>query len=152
MGLIFSINAIPAADAERLIAGHLDVANNTIKSASFDKAWGGIHYLLSAASTSDVDEHDPKHFLVNGVLLEEISEHVAIHTAEQVADFAKVLSAHSDDELLQRFNPEEMNRLNVYGGPWNPSMKQYVGQFLPDLRDFLREAVLRNCGSITTIC
>jgi hypothetical protein len=90
-------------------------------------------------------------FIVSGELLEDVSEHAAVHTPEEVADFAAMLKACSTEELIARFDPAQMNRWNVYGTPWHESGREYVLQFLDPFREFILRAAEANHAMLITI-
>ena len=94
----------------------------------------------------------PEHFLLGGTLFEDISEHVAVHSAQAVSAFSAVLGTYSASELMRRFNPAKMNELNVYGSPWTQSGTAYVLHHLVKLPTFIAAASERRSGMLVVIC
>jgi hypothetical protein len=128
--------------------GEVDPAS--ADSLDLDIAWGGIHYLLTGSSDVSQDPPRPEDFLLSGARLD-FSEHVAVHTAEEVAQFAAVLKDTSAEQLAERFDAEDMNRLDVYGGAWDTSGKAYLAESLAGLLEFVDAAAEENQGMMVMI-
>ena len=131
---------VPSADGEELLGCQ-----------GLDKAWHVVHFLLTgtAGPTSD-----PLGLLyAAGVRLDDVSEHVAVVSADQVRVFRDALRDVSDDELRLRFDLETMVAADVYRADllvdedWD-----YVSQGIPELRDFSEACTGRGCGAIVVIC
>ncbi len=81
---------------------------------NIDKAWHGIHYLLTGSAW----EGEPP--LVNVIMGgTEIGDDLGYGaarylTVNQVKEATEALLKISEEELKTRFNPEEMNKLEIY--------------------------------------
>ena len=115
-----------------------------------DTAWGGIHYLLTGSTEISEEPARPEDFLLSGARLD-ASEHLAVHTAEEVAQFAAVMKDASAEQLAQRFDAEQMNRLAVYGGSWTSSDKADLTESLAELLKFVKAAAANNQGMMIII-
>jgi hypothetical protein len=133
MGLRCHLLQLDDSIAQRLIAGERP-PYDAGAALDIDKAWGGIHFLLSGSTDGG---EDPPRFLMSGHMLEDVSEHVAVHRASSIASFDAVLKQTSDDTLFARMNPQEMNRLDVYPGSWTGSERDYLAGYVNELRDFI---------------
>jgi hypothetical protein len=85
-----------------------------------DKAWHGVHYLL----TGTADEGDPPlNFLVAGgtdVGDDDVGYGPPrVYRPAEVREIAAALAAVSDDELRRRFDPPAMMRAEIYPGIWD---------------------------------
>ena len=152
MGLSCTLHALSAEDAACLASGDRERNPSLVDSSELDDAWEAVHYLITGASDIDEDNPRPQDFLLSGVLFEDVSEHVAVHTAEEVADFADFLRETSAADLADRFNAERMNSLNVYGGPWDSSGKAYVSEYLEGFLAFVAAAAENKQGMMVVIC
>ena len=123
MGMRFTLVMVPAAEVAEL-AQDEDRLMNLIENPQppsgldIDKAWHGIHYLLTGnTSTSkgpfgaailggqDVGPdlgYGPPRFL----------------TVSEVAEVSKVLSDLPPDQFRRRFDPKAMEVADVYPGAW----------------------------------
>jgi hypothetical protein len=154
MSLRCSLIALPADEAALLASGGGemgDIDPTLGDSFDLDSAWGGIHYLLTGSSDISEDPPRPEDFLLSGARLD-ASEHVAVHTAEEVAQFAALLNDTSAEQLAERFDAEQMTGLNVYPGAWDTASKAYVTDFLTGLLEFVHAAAEENQGMMVIIC
>lgn len=153
MSLRCILFALSADDAAVLASGHREMKETdptVADSLDLDTAWGGIHYLLTGSSDISEDAPRPEDFLLSGARLD-TSEHVAVHTADEVAQFAAVLKDTSAEQLAERFDAEHMNSLNVYGGAWDTSGKAYLTESLTALLEFVNAAAEKNQGMMVLI-
>jgi hypothetical protein len=124
-------------------------------SYDLDKAWHGIHWLLtgSAEPTGDV--------LSDAVLGgEEVGDDLGygaprLLTAGRVADVADALAGVDADVLHARFDPEAMRAAQVYPDVWDredDSLEGWLLGELDGLRGFYRAAATAEQAVIQTIC
>jgi hypothetical protein len=122
-----------------------------------DKAWHGIHYLLTGTAW---EGDPPLNFLVTGgreVGIEEVGIGPArTLTSAETRDVADALARITDEELRARFAPSEMMRLEIYPEIWDRDpatddtlgyLMEYVGQ----LRSTLANVIGRGHGMLVTI-
>ena len=153
MSLRCILLALSADEAALLASGHRetkDIDPTLADDLDLDTAWGGIHYLLTGSSDISEDASRPEDFLLSGARLD-ASEHVAVHTAEEVAQFAALLKDTSAEQLAERFDAEQMNSLDVYGGAWDTSSKAYLIGPLTELLEFVNRAAEKNQGMMVLI-
>ena len=122
-----------------------------------DKAWHGIHYLLTGTAW---EGDPPLNFLVTGgheVGDEEIGYGPArTLTPLETGEVASALAALSDEQLRARFAPSEMMRLEIYPEIWDrdPAADDTLGylmEYLEQLRGTLARVVARGHGLLVTI-
>jgi hypothetical protein len=119
-----------------------------------DKAWHGIHYLLTGTAA---EGRKPLDFLVSGG--REVGNLDVGYGPARVFSAAETRAAHEalarlgDDELRGRFNPEDMTRQDIYPEIWNNDPEEddplgYVMEYLGTLRGFLAQAVEHGHGLV----
>jgi Domain of unknown function (DUF1877) len=102
-----------------------------------DKAWQGVHYLLTRTAW---DGDPPLNFLLAGgreVGDEEIGIGPArTFTPEETRTIATALGTISDQDLRARFNPKEMMRLEIYPEIWDrdPADDDTLGYLMESVR------------------
>jgi hypothetical protein len=122
-----------------------------------DKAWHGIHYLLTGTAW---EGDPPLNFLVTGgreVGDEEVGYGPArTFTPAETREIAGALAALSDEQLRARFAPQEMMRLEVYPEIWDrdpagDDTLGYLMEYTGQLRAALASVVERGHGLLVTI-
>jgi hypothetical protein len=135
----------------------LTLASDEGEVVDLDKAWHGIHYLLTGTAWAG---DPPLNFLVTGGH-ELGTEEVGIGpartlTSAETREVARALAQITDEELRARFAPREMMRLEIYPEIWDRDpatddtlgyLMEYVGQ----LRSTLATVVGRGHGLLVTI-
>lgn len=122
MGMYCEVSAASAEDLGRsarsgVLGGLLRPSTTTATSVSLEKAWHGLHYLL----TGEVWEGSgPLAFLLaGGELVGEEEESPRWFSPEETAEIHQALSGVSDDKLWSRFDADEMEQQEVYPGVWD---------------------------------
>lgn len=122
-----------------------------------DKAWHGIHYLLTGTAE---ESEMPLTFLVSGGRtvgdIEVGYGPARVFTADETRLIAATLDAVTDEQLRARFDPLEMMRLEIYPEIWDryPASAEpldYVLEYAGILRNFLRQAVHGGMGIVVTL-
>lgn len=122
-----------------------------------DKAWHGIHYLLTGTAS---DGGPPLNALVSGG--RELADVETGYgpprtlTAAETRAFASALDELSDADLRSRFAPGEMKKLEIYPGIWDrdPLEDDTLGYLLDNvaqLRKFLAAAVAHELGLLVRL-
>jgi hypothetical protein len=122
-----------------------------------DKAWHGIHYLLTGTAW---EGDPPLNFLVTGG--HEVGDDEIGHgpartlTPIETREVANALAALSDEQLRGRFAPTEMMRLEIYPEIWDRDPAEddtlgYLMEYLEQLRSTLSGVVARGHGLLVTI-
>jgi hypothetical protein len=134
-----------------------DVPDLTMSSAEghstdLDKAWHGIHYLLTG--TSWEGEH-PRNFLVSGgtaVGKIDVGYGPArTLTAIETRQVHATLAALSDEQLTARFNPKDMLAKKIYPEMWDSDPADddtlgYLMEYVQALRGFVGQAANDGVG------
>jgi hypothetical protein len=123
-----------------------------------DKVWHGLHYLLTGTAW---DGEEPwNYLLLGGEQIGDEEEHevgygpARVLLPFQVAAFFQALATLSPAELSERFNPEEMTRLDIYPSVWDrkdEELKEWMQESLADLQNFLRRAVAQQKAVVVAI-
>jgi hypothetical protein len=124
---------------------------------SLDKAWHGIHYLLTGTAW---EGDPPLNFLVSGG--QEVGEEDVGYgpartlTPGETREIAGALAAVSDDQLRARFAPGEMMRLEIYPEIWDRDPAEddtlgYLIAYVGQLRAILASVVARGHGLLVAI-
>lgn len=114
--------------------------------ADVDKAWHGIHYLLTKTAW---EGEAPLNFLAQGG--REVDEGVGAFTAAQVAAIDRALAPIDARVLATRFDPAEMDRLEIYPGIWTGDSQEALGYclaYFSELKNFIRQAASRGLGMV----
>jgi hypothetical protein len=108
---------------------------------SLEKAWHGLHYLLTGSA---MEGAGPEGFILEGG--EEIGDDLGYGPARlfnptEVQQIYATLSAISNEQLWERFDPADMEENGVYPGVWDEDeedlQEEYLGYF-QELKNFLR--------------
>jgi len=115
---------------------------------SLEKAWHGVHYLLTGEAESSTGA------VLGGTEIGDDGGYGAARyfTAAEVSSLATELdNASSGDVLHARYAPGRMNDLAIYPGGWDdPESREWLIDALGDLRRFFAEAASR--GDAIIIC
>ena len=123
-----------------------------------DKAWHGIHYLLTGTAW---EGSEPLNFIVSGgTAVGDVDVGYGparVFSSDDVKKISTALSGLDDSTLRERFNPEEMMRLEIYPEIWDraPDDDDTLGYCIENvayLRRFLSDAVNNSMGIALYIC
>ena len=148
----------------RLLGRRLQTENATLtvspdegELADLDKAWHGIHFLLTRSAG---DGAPPLNFLLAGgeeVVGEEVGYCAPrAYRASQVTEIEAALARVSDDELRQRFEPLAMMQASVYPEIWDRPVAEddslgYLMEYSAVLRTALRTLATRSYGMFVAL-
>src|SRR5262245_58294684 len=139
MGMYLSLHAVRPDDLQALlddpeaIPDLLGAARRGGASLSLEKAWHGLHYLLTGTAWENAS---PLGFLLQGG--EPVGEDLGYGPArlfrpDAVQQLDAALAQVSDDQLWSRFDPEQMEQEQIYPGTWDEPeadlREEYVGYF-----------------------
>ncbi len=139
--------------APQLLSGLLQHGTAPANSVSLEKAWHGLHYLL----TGEVWEgHDALGFLLAGgeQLGDDEESPVRWFTPEETKQIHQALSGISDDELWSRFDADEMQQRDIYPGIWDEPEEDLREEYLTyfhELKQVVAAAAQNGEGLIVTI-
>ena len=123
-----------------------------------DKAWHGIHYLLTGTAWEGAE---PLNFIVcGGTEVGDIDVGYGparVFSSNDVKTIAAALRSLDDSAVRERFNPEEMMSLEIYPNIWDRAPEDddtlgYCIEYLSDLRRFLADAANNSMGIMLYIC
>lgn len=144
-------------DTEMHPAGQLDLAEGEGTSIDLDKAWHGIHYLLTG---TEWEGTGPAAFLLVGG--KEVGDVDVGYGPARALSAAEVRAAHdhlsgiSDADLRARFDPADMMEQDIYPTIWDRDPEDddtlgYLIEYVGILRTFLAETVARKRGLLVHI-
>jgi hypothetical protein len=118
-----------------------------------DKAWHGIHYLLTGTAS---EGEPPGNLLVTGGReagdLDVGYGPARVLTSGETRAARDWLNGIDDDELRRRFNPEDMLAKEIYPDIWAPDADDdplgYLVEYARTLRGFLNQAVDEGLGIV----
>ena len=129
----------------------LDFAPGEGEAVNVDKAWHGLHWLLTG--TADEGELPLSFLLAGGREVDDGDADIGnTHTlsARETRDVAAALDWLSDDDLRARFDAAEMTRLDLYPGIWDRGPEddplEYLMAYAGALREAVRGAVRNGLG------
>jgi hypothetical protein len=122
-----------------------------------DKAWHGIHYLLTGSAW---EGEKPLCYLVQGGA--EVGDvdvgygPARALRSDQVKAFHDALRALSREDLKVRYQPERMKELDIYPGIWDSEPPEgdpfgYLMEYVKILDEFLAKTVQKGLGLVVCI-
>ena len=126
-------------------------------SADLDKAWQGIHYLLTGTAW---EGREPLNFLLAGG--RPVGDIDVGYGPARVFSAAETRAAHDalaqldDGELRRRFDPAEMMSKEIYPEIWDRPPEEddtieYLMEYVGILREFLAQAVEKRLGLVVCL-
>ena len=133
--------ADPSGIEQLLYASFFGGSSNGHDELEVDKAWHGLHFLLTGTAW---DGDFPLNFIVVGG--EEVGEDLGYGPAralrsEDVRKIDAALEPLTGDELGRRFDAERMTELQIYPFGWSQDPDgelEYLLEFYGELRAFVR--------------
>ena len=118
-----------------------------------DKAWHGIHYLLTKTA---YEGQPPGNFVVSGgreVGDVEVGYGPArVLTSRETRDARDLLNSQDDDQLRGRFDPEDMVAKEIYPEIWTRDPQDetlgYLTEYVRILRGFLNQVTDSGLGIV----
>lgn len=134
----------------------IELGENEGADTDLDKAWHGIHYLLTG-SVWEGDE--PQNFLLaGGETIGEIDVGYGPARCIKSDDVRKIfdhLSGITVEELKSRFDPDKMMANQIYPEIWDREEDDgnldYLIEYFEELKHFISKAVEFNLGIIVSI-
>jgi len=157
MGMRVHVRAVRAADLPQMRANGLDpssTSRNQVPSAHLEKAWHGLHYLLTGSSG---ESGVPLGFLLEGG--REVGEDLGYGSPRlfepgEVQSLNSVLAPITDDELWSRFDADAMEAEGVYPGIWDEDeeelREEYVTYF-QELKKVVAQASSGGMGMLVSL-
>jgi len=119
---------------------------------SIDKAWHGLHYLLSGDPESTDGDVGP--VVLGGTEVGEDEGYgpARFFTAAEVAQLAAALDrAGLDADVVARYDAATMTALSIYPGGWDDEARAWLLDSFRDVRTFFREAAGHNQAVVTCL-
>jgi hypothetical protein len=138
-------------------APDLQLADGERNEADLDKAWHGIHYLLTG---SDWGGDPPLNFLVAGGLpvgdVDVGYGPARVFRSSEVARIRDALCAIQPDDLRRRYNPGVMMEQDIYPSIWDRDPKDddalgYLLEHFAVLQRFVSDAASKGLGIVITL-
>ena len=132
-------------------------ADGEVQETDLDKAWHGIHYMLTG---SDWKGDFPLSFLLcGGETVGNIDVGYGparVLTSEQVRAVDRALEPVDEAYLRARFKPDEMMKLGIYPSIWDRDPADddtfdYCAHFFASLKTFVTDAAQRGVGLVVSL-
>lgn len=112
------------------------------------KSWHMLHYLFTG---SVEDTNSPGAALLSG---EELGEDISygpvrLHDEKATAEFTRFLQGVDIETLLARMSITEMAEAGVYSVGDDAAVREEVGYYFPQLRDYVARVARKNAGLLT---
>ena len=124
-------------------------------STELDKAWHGIHYLLTGTAN---EGEPPWSFLVSGGRnvgdIEVGYGPARAFTSAETKLIAEAIVPLTDDELRERFRPADMTAKKIYPHIWSRGSAETIGyllEYFALLRGFLSQAAGARVGMVVAL-
>jgi uncharacterized protein DUF1877 len=151
MGMYVQLRAMKKNEVEEFLGGPVEnlVHGRASNSVSLEKAWHGLHYLLTGSAT----EGDmPLGFLLEGG--EAIGDDLGYGPArfldhEQAAELNEAIAAISDEQLWSRFDADAMTEEGVYPGIWDEpesDLREEYLHYFHEVKKLVQKANADNLG------
>lgn len=131
--------------------GHFVLAPGEVTELCIDKAWHGIHYLLTK---SDWEGEAPRSFIIKGGHdIGADADERAIYSAE-LAVIDAALWPIAPQQLAERYDAADMERLAIYPNIWSEPDNEALDYLLADfvrLKDFIHAVVERQLGIVISV-
>jgi len=135
-------------------AQELALAEGEVQSTDLDKAWQGIHYLLTG--TAFEGEGPISYLLAGGQEVGDIEVGYGparVLTPKEVHDFQQALAGLTTEDLRARFNPAEMKALEIYPDIWDRDPAEddtlnYCLEYFETLRNFVDMTASKQQGLV----
>ncbi|MEW6710245.1 MAG: YfbM family protein [Candidatus Riflebacteria bacterium] len=135
----------------------LKLAKDEIMDTDLDKAWHGIHFMLTG---SDWEGDPPLNFLVAGGT--EVGNidvgygPARVFRSAEVAKMNSALDEVTEEFLRTRFQPDVMMKKEIYPTIWdrdpeNDDTFDYLLEYFRELKKFIRLAVAKGLGLVVTL-
>ncbi len=123
-------------------------------SMDLDKAWHGIHYLLTGTDWGGNPPHD--FILQGGSNIGDVDVGYGPARAFRAAEAREIhnaLAPLSRETLLARYQPERMKELDIYPNIWDFDRKEddaigYCADYFAELQTFLQHAAAAELGFV----
>lgn len=120
-----------------------------------DKSWHGIHFLLTGTDWSVGDAGPAGGAILGGRPVGEDNGYgpARLLEPEAVGSVAAALGRVSDADLRARFDPVDMQRLDIYPQMWDEPdvLEEYLMPYVAQLRDFYVRAASRGEGVLVSV-
>src|SRR5262245_1941304 len=160
MGVICCLAPVDRDQIDELLADpegvseFLEVLEEEEKIIDLDKAWHGIHFLLTGSAW---EGEEPLCYLVKGgELVGQEGDDARVLRPDQIADWANALSTISADDLRKRYDPAAMKKADIYAMICDrvdeePGNLEYMLPYYEDLCSFLEKTKKENKWAIVSI-
>ena len=135
---------------EEISIPNLDFIEGENIDDDLDKSWHGIHYCLNK---TEYDAEPPMDFIIDGG---ELAGNIEVGygparliDSKTVKDINDRISNITAEQLRQNYNPEEMEKLDIYPNIWvrdDEEGFEYIADYFKSLKTFVANCSKHNLG------
>ena len=126
-----------------------------IENLYIDKAWDGVHFLLTGKSTSEsVDDSHPLAFMLRGVSFSSLRHPAALLNIEQVQSIHQAFALINPEQCYELADPADFKAKDLYPSIWDEPKEEcigYVTNALAEVKSFFAQAAERQRAVIYTL-
>ncbi len=119
-----------------------------------DKAWHGIHYMLTGSATMGPSLYN--FLLAGGHWIKGTDDSYRVFKPGEVKQVSNALMDISKEEFENRFDPAKMAEKDIYPNIWNQSQEKETLEYLRDnflgLKEYLKGLADTKMGMVIGIC
>jgi hypothetical protein len=143
------------AQLTQMYSGNGKSTDGAHEKLDLEKAWHGLHYLLTGTVDLEPGESAAGKAVLGGAGIgEDFSGYgpARCFTAAEVGELAAALTDLHEDEVMERFDPEQMAALSIYPFGWDePDDREWLLESLRDLRRFYADAAVNGHAIVTCL-
>jgi hypothetical protein len=121
---------------------------------SLDKAWHGVHFLLTGEAEVAGSPGPLGGIVLGGIEIGEDGGYgpARYFTVEAVEQFAAALrDDRPEGDVAARYNPALMTQLGIYPGGWDAEARRWLLDVYADLRAFFLDTAANRAAAVTCL-
>jgi hypothetical protein len=140
---------------ERMGSGRSEPLEGTHEVLSLDKAWHGLHYLLSGTAELEPSADVASRAVLGGLEIGDDFSGYGPARAFAPEDVAQLAEALGDSRVAldaaARYDAARMNRLQIYPFGWDDDGREWLLSSLRELRRFYADGAAHGRGVVTCL-
>jgi hypothetical protein len=140
---------------ERMEGRRSEQLEGTHEVLSLDKAWHGVHYLLSGTAELEPSDEVASRAVLGGVEIGDDFSGYGPARAFHPGDVAQLAEALGDSRVAldaaARYDAEKMSALQIYPFGWDEDAREWLLSSLRELRRFYADGAAHGRGVVTCL-